>query len=30
VGAYILPAVIGNILEGVTLVAVVNHAQVVW
>ena len=29
VGAYILPALIGNILGGVTLVAVVNHAQVV-
>lgn len=29
VGAYILPALVGNILGGVTLVAVVNHAQVV-
>jgi formate/nitrite transporter FocA (FNT family) len=29
VGGYILPALIGNILGGVSLVAVVNHAQVV-
>ncbi|HUB79557.1 MAG TPA: formate/nitrite transporter family protein [Bryobacteraceae bacterium] len=29
VGGYILPALIGNILGGVALVAVVNHAQVV-
>jgi formate/nitrite transporter FocA (FNT family) len=29
VGGYIVPALIGNILGGVSLVAVVNHAQVV-
>jgi len=29
VGGYIAPALIGNILGGVTLVAVINHAQVV-
>jgi len=29
IGGYILPALIGNILGGVALVAVINHAQVV-
>jgi formate/nitrite transporter FocA (FNT family) len=28
-GGYVLPALLGNILGGVALVAVVNHAQVV-
>ena len=28
-GAYIVPTLIGNILGGVTLVATLNHAQVV-
>ncbi len=29
IGGYIVPALLGNILGGVTLVAVINHAQVV-
>ena len=28
-GSYVIPAVIGNILGGVSLVAAINHAQVV-
>ena len=29
IGGYILPALAGNIIGGVTLVAIINHAQVV-
>ena len=29
IGSYVVPAVIGNIIGGVTLVAVLNHAQIV-